>query len=70
MPEHSPCYHSRELLVAIDIIDIFIWVTTQQNTSSATFVVGFGIKSRHAPLTVMLNILCAVIYLIIYYNPY
>ena len=40
MPEHSPCYHSRELLVAIDIIDIFIWVTTQQNIPSATFVVG------------------------------
>ena len=42
MPEHSPCYHRQELLVAIDIIDIFIWVTTQQNISSATLVVGFA----------------------------
>ena len=66
MPEHSPCYHSQELLVAIDTFDIFIWVTTQQNISSATFVVGYS--SIVGTLSIK-HIMCGNIFKI-YYNPY
>ena len=68
MPEHSPCYHSQELLVAIDTFDIFIWVTTQQNISSATFVVGFVFKGARFVIYkngLKIKYYCTALYLIL-----